>query len=86
MKDNPKRYWFKRRLYGWGWVPVRWAGWVVVLFFILFLLLEGFAISLKSNPSKGDFLFFFGNLILAVVVLMIICYKNGEKPKWSWGR
>jgi len=31
MKDNPKKYWFKRKLYGWGWVPVRWQGWFVVL-------------------------------------------------------
>ena len=22
LKDNPQGYWFKARLYGWGWVPV----------------------------------------------------------------
>lgn len=29
LKDNPKHLWFKRKLYGWGWVPVRWQGWLV---------------------------------------------------------
>ena len=22
LKDNPQGYWFKAKLYGWGWVPV----------------------------------------------------------------
>ena len=30
LKDNLKRYWFKSKLYGWGWVPVKWQGWLVV--------------------------------------------------------
>jgi hypothetical protein len=24
LKDNPQGYWFKRKLYGWGWTPARW--------------------------------------------------------------
>ena len=30
LKDNPEGYWFKRKLYGWGWVPVKWQGWLVI--------------------------------------------------------
>ncbi|HYC83050.1 MAG TPA: hypothetical protein VEB60_00680, partial [Candidatus Paceibacterota bacterium] len=30
-KDNPQRLWFKRKLYGWGWTPVTWQGWLAVL-------------------------------------------------------
>jgi hypothetical protein len=21
LRNNPQRYWFKRKLYGWGWTP-----------------------------------------------------------------
>ena len=26
IRNNPKGYWFKRKLYGWGWFPVKWEG------------------------------------------------------------
>jgi hypothetical protein len=26
LKDNPQGYWFKRKVWGWGWTPVTWQG------------------------------------------------------------
>ncbi len=49
LKDNPQGYWFKRKLYGWGWTPAKWQGWVVVLAFVIFLL--GSALLLGETPS-----------------------------------
>lgn len=91
MKDNPKGYWFKMRLYGWGWVPVKWQGWLVVLVgFIGVLLINGFyfasKISPNGEPTTFDLTLFFSVLIISVILLFSICYKKGEKPKWSWGR
>ncbi len=83
LKDNPKGYWFKRKLFGWGWVPVRWQGWVVILAFIVFLL--GNALVLGESPSDEELLRFFGMLIVAVISIVWICYQTGEKPKWQWG-
>jgi len=34
LKDNPEQYWFKRRAYGWGWVPATWQGWLTLLVFL----------------------------------------------------
>src|SRR5262245_12007807 len=34
LKDNPEQYWFKRRTYGWGWVPATWQGWLTLLIFL----------------------------------------------------
>jgi len=31
LKDNPQGYWFKAKLYGWGWDPAIWQGWLVLL-------------------------------------------------------
>lgn len=90
MRDNPKGYWFKRKLYGWGWVPVSKEGWLVVLGFIGVLLLNGFyfasKISTNGEPTTFDLSLFFGVLIISIILLFWICYKKGEKPQWSWGR
>lgn len=88
IRDNPKHYWFKRKLYGWGWFPATIEGWIVVLAFILVTILNGFYFSYNfemNNLSYLDWGIFFGVLIFSVIILIIISYKKGEKPKWSWG-
>lgn len=88
LKDNPEGYWFKRRLYGWGWVPATKEGWFVVFIFIVFVLLNGIWFGIKSEtevPSLKDWILFFGSLIVGVAILIWICFKKGEKPKWTWG-
>lgn len=86
MKDNPQGLWFKRKLYGWGgWVPARWQGWLVVLLFVVVLVLNSLTIGEESTLSSKDLIWFFARVIFAVFILMIICYKKGEKPRWQWG-
>ena len=86
LKDNPSGYWFKRKLYGWGWTPARWQGWVTV---IVFAFLIGFttALSLHDYRTEGiDWVRFLLPTIVLVGLLIFICYKKGEKPKWQWGK
>lgn len=84
INDNPEGYWFKRKLYGWGWTPVKWQGWAVVLAFIAVMFLNVYRINLQSPPQTIPLNFLWQNLIL-VIILIIICYKKGEKPRWQWG-
>jgi hypothetical protein len=83
LKDNPKGYWFKRKLYGWGWTPVKWQGWLVVLAFVGLLLWNGF--SLGEEPTNQALIWFFIKIILSVIIIIFICYKKGESPRWQWG-
>jgi ABC-type phosphate/phosphonate transport system permease subunit len=85
IKDNPNRYWFRAKLYGWGWTPARWQGWVVTLAFIVFIAWSVFALVSQDKPSANQLTWFFVKFVLASIVLMIICYKTGEKPRWQWG-
>jgi hypothetical protein len=85
LSSNPKNYWFKRKLYGWGWVPVKWQGWLTLLAFMVFLLWNSLIMSETVSPTQTDIVWFFGKSIIAVVLLISICYKTGEKPKWQWG-
>lgn len=88
VRDNPEGYWFKRKLYGFGWVPVRWQGWVAILTYLAFIF--GLVLTreqdIPGNPDSGsNFLVFALPIIIATIVLIIICYKKGERPRWQWG-
>jgi hypothetical protein len=83
--EKLKPLWFKRKLYGWGWVPVTWQGWAVIALYILLILL--ITPNLKPDSTFSDV---WKNFILPVAILtfflIYICYKKGEKPKWQWGK
>ncbi len=76
-----KDIWFKRKLYGWGWYPSTWQGFFITLVFILLLVYIA-----VEFLVKGKFIEYFGLLTLLIILLMYICYKKGEKPRWSWGK
>lgn len=84
LKDNPEGYWFKRRLFGWGWVPATWQGWVAILVYLVAILF--FALTLDENSSDKEAIFtFLLPLVLLTGALINLAYRKGEKPKWSWG-
>jgi hypothetical protein len=79
-KDNPEGYWFKRKLYGWGWMPVRWQGWLVV-FIGLVIFIAGYYIG-ETDDAPGMILISF---LLMIGLIFTFGYWKGEKPKWMWG-
>ena len=85
LKDNPEGYWFKRKLYGWGWTPATTEGWVVIFVFIGLLIGNGIYFANTPMPTSGVLLWFFARTLVLVALVIVICYKKGEKPKWQWG-
>ncbi|PIR77937.1 MAG: hypothetical protein COU28_04330 [Candidatus Magasanikbacteria bacterium CG10_big_fil_rev_8_21_14_0_10_36_16] len=86
IKDNPEGLWFKRKLYGWGWVPVKWQGWFIILIFLGFILWTGHSLGASNQePTLNELDWFFAKIAIAVFLLLFICYKKGEKPRWQWG-
>ncbi|MBV9159550.1 MAG: hypothetical protein JO019_03070 [Candidatus Kaiserbacteria bacterium] len=88
LKDNPERYWFKRKAFGWGWTPATWQGWCTTFLYVLLII--GLALSrekdIPGNPDSGSNLLTFAlPIILLTVLLLIVVYKKGEKPQWQWG-
>jgi hypothetical protein len=59
LKNNPEGYWFKRKLYGWGWVPVKWQGWSVIAVWLLLVLAFAFTLDEQSPPKEIVFTFVF---------------------------
>ena len=88
IKDNPKGYWFKRKLYGWGWVPAKWQGWCVIFIYIALILALVLTREkdIPGNPDSGsNFLTFALPIIVLTILLVIVAYKKGEKSRWQWG-
>jgi hypothetical protein len=84
LKDNPKGYWFKAKLYGWGWVPVRWQGWAVLGVYIAAIAFFALTID-ESSPLEEVVFAFLVPVALLTFTLIRICYLKGEKPRWQWG-
>ncbi|XKT74342.1 MAG: hypothetical protein ACJKTH_03230 [Patescibacteria group bacterium UBA2163] len=79
-KDNPEEYWFKRKVFGWGWTPVTWQGWLVVLAAVAVLVLAAQFLLVEEKVLE-----YFAILIVMVAIIIAIGYWKGEPPKWQWG-
>lgn len=52
MKNN---YWFRKKKYGWGWVPNSWQGWLVIfLWTASFGLTTGNLVSMYGRTYMGE--------------------------------
>ncbi|MCX6715203.1 MAG: hypothetical protein NTX72_05330 [Candidatus Uhrbacteria bacterium] len=80
-----KKLWFKAKQYGWGWYPATWQGWLVLLGFLVLDFGNVFRLDVKHGSSPAVAREFFIETIILVIVLIWICYRTGEKPRWSWG-
>jgi hypothetical protein len=79
-----KNLWFKAKMYGWGWTPISWQGWIVMVVYLG--VVAHYAITVPPQPSVSDLLAHIAsNLRPPTIVLIIICYWKGEKPRWHWG-
>ncbi len=72
-----KKLFFKAKCYGWGWYPCSWEGWLILL--IWFLLFLFFIRGVEESLN----LFF---IFVLTLLLILICWKTGEKPRWRWGK
>jgi hypothetical protein len=79
MQDT--RYWFPAKRYGWGWgFPLRWQGWVVMPGYVV-LLAAGAAF---LNPAARPLAFVAWVTSLSAL-LVVVCWRTGEPPRWRWG-
>lgn len=79
-----KKLWFRRKWYGWGWFPVTWEGWTVIAVYLA--AVYGLVFYFSPRISEDDVLLYIVAPTLVLTVLLLwICYKTGESPKWQWG-
>jgi uncharacterized membrane protein YhaH (DUF805 family) len=76
-----KKYWFRRKRYGWGWTPQTWEGWVSMMVYIA--LLVGNAHRTIEAPTITPFLI---QTVILTLIFLWICFQKGETPRWQWGK
>lgn len=77
-----KRYWFKRKTYGWGWYPSTWQGWGILLVYSVLLILFLHTFPIIRSEDIGVFML---GIVFLTSPLIAICYVTGESPRWQWG-
>jgi hypothetical protein len=80
-------YWFKRRRYGYGWIPVTWQGWLVVGVYLVVVVAGGLAIlDAPESVQPKEIGFYLLFVAIATVGLVQITLRKGPRPRWRWGR
>lgn len=81
-----QKLWFKAKRYGYGWYPVTWQGWGVLVMYLFSILTDGIYSNNQSHSVSDFFMSFFPRLFILTVFLIIICDAKGEPAKWRWGK
>lgn len=81
--NGKKKKWFKRKTYGYGWTPATKEGWIVLLLYFVALSLIMFSVEIERGPQVLTRIVI--PTLILTGLLIFVCYKKGEKPKWQWG-
>lgn len=85
MDKRPKELWFGNKKHGYGWYPITWQGWVLILIYLITVIGIGLLIDSDTNLTLAN-TFGFGFLaLLATFILFYITIQRAPKPKWQWG-
>ncbi len=83
--NNPQHLWFKRKLYGWGWTPVTWEGWLSMIIYMASVAIVFRWVGAYSHTANDIVYKAFIPIAALTAGLIYLCYKKGEKPQWQWG-
>ena len=85
LKDNPEGYWFKRKIYGFGWVPATRQGWFIIIIYVIFLVIIFKNTDSYSHSASDTLLGIVVPTLILTATLILIAYWKGESPRWQWG-
>ncbi len=84
-KEKRKKLWFRAKKYGWGWMPVSWQGWLILAIYIFGVVYEFRLVNSFSHSVSDTLIGFFPRILGLTILFIWVCYKKGERPRWSWG-
>lgn len=81
-----KKPWFVTKKYGWGWAPATWQGWAVLALFVVLTVAYATWVDGAARSEPESTWLFLPVAFVLTVVLIVVCYLTGEKPRWRWGK
>ena len=66
-------------------MPAKKEGWLVLLAYLIVIIVPGLFVERFIQSGEEFLKWFLPLIIIATVLLIWICYKKGEKPRWMWG-
>ena len=73
--------WFRAKRFGWGWSwPLTWQGWLVLGTYCALVILSAALV-----PARQDSVTAGACVVLLTAILIAICWRTGEAPRWRWG-
>jgi len=81
-----KRFWFKRKRYGWGWRPATWEGWLVDFSYVILLVCIFSYIDRYSHSASDTLIGVIVPMLSLTIVFILITWLTGERLRWQWGK
>jgi hypothetical protein len=78
------KLWFKRKQYGWGWVPSSFEGWATLFVYGVVLVAIVKHAEMNSVTDSDVVLYTAIPAVIASALLIAVCYYKGETPRWQW--
>lgn len=78
--------WFKAKLYGWGWTPVSWQGWLSTFVYCVGIVTFFSLVDINNRSVSETLLWFVIPFAVFTGLFVALCYLKGEKPRWRWGK
>jgi len=83
---GPGGYWFKAKRFGWGWYPVSWQGWAMLLIYLALIAREFLYANTLSRSLSDTLINFALPFIFTSILFFCLCWAKGERPRWRWGK
>lgn len=79
-----RKLWFSSKQYGWGWAPCSVEGWVVLGTYLAVVVINFFRINTQMHSVSDTLISFIPETSVLTFILIYICIKTGEPPRWRW--
>lgn len=79
--------WFVRKSYGRGWTPATRQGRLITLWYVagVVVLIFCYGGTEQVPPTEEMRTKLVIGMGVATLLLLLICYRKGESPRWQWG-
>lgn len=76
--ETSRKYWFRKRVLGWGWSPANWKGWVVVAAFFGLFYLGRIVLRANAEASWANDGTFAVYVVVLAAALVAVSYLKSE--------